>query len=369
MAYTYTYNITDFPEQKVYIPRLVVEITDSSIVTLLNSITTFPTTVDIIFETQLTSPEQTTLNSVVSTHDINGELPPEPISIGYTVTEKGGVNDITYGTPISTALPSVAKAYGPTQIQVLGNKGPNLSNVSNFGVTWDLNTQNLSTLNLSTSDGVPGWYINLLPLATHTFGTPYPSLSLTGTNISNLDGEYWANVISPGTFVLHSKTGKFTLLFKDSSSAYIPPQYNTNFVLMDENNNIFQSNIPAHVNGTQFNYIVDTGLSTTTSTTYVTKLTLTVNNLPTGLYRIGVNYTWNGSSTTYSFYSRVLLNSVQLGDEHINRIANNTNYIPHQRTFYSVLGGNNTINLQYRTNNTGGTARIRETLIELWRVQ
>jgi hypothetical protein len=369
MAYTYTYNITDFPEQKVYIPRLVVEISDSLIVTVLNHINTYPTIAEIIFENQLTSPEETILNSIVATHDADGALPPEPYSFNFSVEEKGGENDITYGTPITTALPSIAKAYGATQIQVLGIKGPNLSNVIDFGVSWDLNTQSLATLNLSTSDGIPSWYVNLLPLATHTFGTPYPSLSLSGTNITNLDGDYWANVISPGTFVLYSKTEKFTLLFKDASVAYIPPQYNANFVILDENNNLFQSNIPAHVNGTEFHYITDSGLSTTTSVTYVTKLTLTVNNLPTGLYRIGIGYTWNGSSATYQFLSQVLLNSVVLGDEHVNRVANVENYIPQQRTFYKILAGNNTIELQYRTNNVAGIARIRQTSIELWRVQ
>ena len=369
MAYTYTYNITDFPEQKVTISRLAFEITESSIVMPLVGINSTPTTVDIIFENQLTSPDETTLNSVISTHDADGALPPEPFEFDFSIMEKGGADDITFGTPISTPLPSIAKNYGSTQIQVLGSKGPNLSNVSDFGVSWDLNTQSFPTLNLSTSDGVPAWYINLLPFATQTFGTPYPSLKLSGTNITNLDGEYWANVIAPNNFILHSKTGKFTIVFKNSATEYIPPQYNSNFVILDENNNLFQSNIPAHVNGSQFNYVTDDTLSTTTSISYVTKLTLTANNLPTGLYRIGVGYTWNGSSTKYSFYSRVLLNSVILGDEHINRIANNTNYIPQQKTFYRVLGGNNTIELQYRTNNASGTARIRETSIELWRVK
>lgn len=364
---TYSYQISSFPNTRVNLDSLTNEIHISSISSVLEYINDYVTYVDILFSTTLSPGDETTLNNIVANHQ--GNVLPEPYPFGFPVEEKGGEDDITFGTPILTALPSIAKAYGPTQIQVLGNKGPNFSNISDFGVTWDLNMQSFPTFNLSTTNGIPAWYLNLLPLTTQTFGSPYPSLSISGSGITNFDGEYWVNVISPGTFVLHSKTGDFTLLFKDSSMGYIPPQYNSNFVILDSDNNLFQSNIPAHVNGSQFNYIEDIGLSTTTSTTYVTKLTLTVNNLPTGLYRIGVNYTWNGSSTTYTFYSRVLLNSVQIGDEHINRIANNTNYIPHQKTFYTVLSGNNTIQLQYRTNNSAGTARIRQTSIELWRVQ
>lgn len=369
MAYIYTYNITDFPEQKVSIPRLTAEISDSSIssssVEFINS---YPTTVDINFVAQLSPVDVSTLNIIVANHNAEGSLPAEPYTFGFDIKEKGDENDITFGCPIPTALPSIAKAYGPLQIQVLGNKGPNFSNISDFGITWDLNAQSFPTFNLSTTDGIPAWYLNLLPLTTQTFGSPYPSLSISDTSIANFDGDYWANVISPGSFVLYSKTGNFTLLFKDTSTSYITPQYNANFAIIDSSNNLFASNIPAHLEGTHFNYAESVTESTTTSTTYQTKLTLSVNNLPNGLYRIGVYYIWSGSSATYNFLSRVLLNSVALGDEHINRIANVANYIPHYRTFYKVLAGNNTIQLQYRTSNAAGTSRIKNCIIELWRI-
>lgn len=88
MAYTYTYNITDFPEQKVTISRLAFEITESSIVMPLVGINSTPTTVDIIFENQLTSPDETTLNSVISTHDADGALPPEPLNLIFRLWKR-----------------------------------------------------------------------------------------------------------------------------------------------------------------------------------------------------------------------------------------------------------------------------------------
>jgi hypothetical protein len=356
MNYQYSYTLSQFLNQKADLDSLTTQIRSSTIVSALDYINETDPNVDIFFKSELISADVSTLNTVVANHT------------GQPTNSALNSQLISYGTPYPFALPSIAKAYTPSQIQVLGNNGPNLSNLTDFNVTWTQETSTLASLNLSTTDGIPAWYLNLIPLSSNTFSVPYPALSLSGTGISKLDGQYWANVISPGTFVLASKGGEFTLLFRDTSTSYIAPQYNANFLIFDPSGTIIQSDIRANVYGDNFYSIESLAESTTTSTTFQSKTLLTVKNLPTGLYRIGINYTWSGSSTTYNFESRLMVNGAALGSTHIARITNVVNYIPGYRSFYKVLAGNNTIDLQYRTSNAGGTARIRDAIIELWRV-
>lgn len=356
MNYQYSYTLSQFLNQKVDLDSLTVQIRASTISAALDYINETDPNVDIFFKSQLISADVSTLNTVVANHTgqpSNSELNSQLIS---------------YGTPYPYVLPSIAKAYTPSQIQVLGNNGPNLSNLTDFNVTWTQETSSLATLNLSTTDGIPAWYLNLIPLSSNTFSVVYPSITFTGTGIPKFDGSYWANVISPGTFVLASKSGAFTILFRDTSTAYVAPQYNANFLIFDPSGTVIESDIRANVYGDGFYSIESLALSTTTSTTFQTKASLAVKNLPTGLYRIGVNYTWSGSSTSYQFESRLMVNGIASGNTHITRIANAANYIPAVRTFYKVLAGDNTIQLQYRTNNALGTSRISDAIIELWRV-
>lgn len=328
---------------------------------------------------ELEDPNRASLSSELNNYLFSGSIQrlmyDEPVNyeqafnvLPQNLEYKGIGSDITFGTPRTTSLPDFSKIFGPTQIQVLGTGGPDFSNLTDFAITWDSVLKNLNTLYLDTNNGVPAWYVNLLPNSSNNFSSSSPSLTLTNTGIANLDGAYWANIVDSSNFVLHSKTGNFTLLFRESSTGYIPIQYNTNFALLDASNQLYNSNIPAHLCGTQLNYIESDTETTTTSTTFQTKLTLSVKDLPIGTYRISVSYIGSGSSASYNFESKILVNSVQAGQTHIQRITNVANYTPSARTFYRTLSGNTTIQLQWRTNNALGTARIRDAVIELWRV-
>jgi hypothetical protein len=365
----YSYNINAFPGSTCYTPALNQEIVKSTISTALDYINGYPESVSIFFKGTLSTPDVSTLNNIVATHSDAFPLQPEPVVLPSNLEYQGIGSDITFGTPRTTALPDFSKIFGTTQIQVLGTKGPDLSNWLDFGVTYDSVLNNINTFYFDTTNGVPAYYVNMIPdISSHHFGSPSPDITLVGTGVANLDGEYWANVIDNSSFVLASKTGNFTLLFKNSSTGYIPIQYNTNFALLDASNQMYNSNIPANLFGTQFNFVYDASESTTTSTTFQTKSTLTVKNLPIGTYRVGVSYTGSGSSTTYQFESRVLINGVQEGSTQIMRITNIANYDPATRAFMKVLSGNTTIQLQWRSNNAAGTSRIRDAVIELWRV-
>jgi len=73
----YTYNITEFPNQKYDLSRLIQEIENSSIIIALDHINTTVTEVTILFKADLSSGDKIILDGIVSTH--SGEpLPEEP---------------------------------------------------------------------------------------------------------------------------------------------------------------------------------------------------------------------------------------------------------------------------------------------------
>lgn len=69
MATQFTYNISDFPNDKVNSRKLTNEIMDSSITIAIDYINTSTTQCDIFFKTDLSSGEETTLDDIVAAHD------------------------------------------------------------------------------------------------------------------------------------------------------------------------------------------------------------------------------------------------------------------------------------------------------------
>ncbi len=131
-------------------------------------------------------------------------------------------NDCKYQTPISTPLASTGNS-SYSNIHVLGTGGPNLSNVTNFTINWDLSNNGLYQLSMNTNNGTPNWWNDLLANATQNFNAAMPAISLNGTGFTNLDGDYW--VTKDGdNFVMVSKTKGFTLYYSNSST---PPNCGT----------------------------------------------------------------------------------------------------------------------------------------------
>ncbi len=139
----------------------------------------------------------------------------DAISKTINVTD-GTVADCSFGTPISNALPSINTAF--ENIFVLGNGGPNLDNVTNFTINWDLANNGLYQFSMNTNDGNPGYWNDFLPKVTQNFNTAQPEIAITGSGFTGLDGDYWATVDS-GNFVLVSKTGGFTIYFSTTTTA------------------------------------------------------------------------------------------------------------------------------------------------------
>ncbi|WP_156152249.1 glycoside hydrolase family 48 protein [Flammeovirga sp. OC4] len=124
--------------------------------------------------------------------------------------------DCTFGAPQSTSLASISSAFA--NIHVLGNAGPDLSNMREFTINWDAENNGLYQFAFNTNDGVPNWYVDLLPNISQTLASAQPSVTITGSGFTGLDGAYWVT-IDTDNLVLVSQTGGFTIYFNNSATA------------------------------------------------------------------------------------------------------------------------------------------------------
>lgn len=128
--------------------------------------------------------------------------------------------------------------------------------------------------------------------------------------------------------------------------------------------------IHTQIFGTEFQWDESTGESSTNSLSYVRKLRLTTTSLPAGEYRIGWSYNWSHNSTISDFEARVFLNDSITIEDHRQEPKDSGTDQRYQNGGFSIrtLSGINTIDIDWRTDNAGNTAFIRETRLEIWRI-
>lgn len=122
--------------------------------------------------------------------------------------------------------------------------------------------------------------------------------------------------------------------------------------------------------GTEWQLAESNGLSSTNSTTYQNKLTLTTGSLPSGTYRVGWTYSWSHGSTGSDFEARIQLNNSTDLMNHAQepKDAGTDQLHRHSGFEYITVSGVNTIDLDFRTDNSGDTAYIQRVKLELWRI-
>ncbi len=155
-----------------------------------------------------------TYRATVTVSDGKGGSSQASVTITVTSSTSGGTT-CKFGTPRATPLPSVHQSY--KYAHVIGAGGPNLSNLTDFTINWDLTNRGLYQFSANTNNGVPNWYVDLLPKTTHTFAAAQPACTISGSGFAGLDGNYWATL--DGTnLVLVQKLGNFTIYFSNSAT-------------------------------------------------------------------------------------------------------------------------------------------------------
>ena len=107
--------------------------------------------------------------------------------------------------------------------------------------------------------------------------------------------------------------------------------------------------------------------SSTSSTQYVQKVTMTTNDLPNGKYRIGWYVEANATSTKGSVETQVDRGGVVLGNgRHEPKDSNNWIECSGFRT--ETISGIQTIQLQFKRSGGNATAKVRRARLEIWRI-
>ncbi|WP_298313478.1 PKD domain-containing protein [uncultured Aquimarina sp.] len=134
------------------------------------------------------------------------------------VSQSTGTSNCSFGVPMSTPLSTLSNA-SYDYAYVLGEGGPDLSNVTNFTINWDLQNNGLWQCSMNTNNGNPGWWIDLTTsIVGQTFNQVGPTITFSGIGISNFDGSY--DVTMDGNnLVLVSKSGAYTIYFSNENSA------------------------------------------------------------------------------------------------------------------------------------------------------
>lgn len=129
--------------------------------------------------------------------------------------------------------------------------------------------------------------------------------------------------------------------------------------------------------GANYQYEEDETVSTTVSTTFQNKLTLTTPSIPAGTYRIGVSYQWNHDNAGNDFEAEVQVNAVQAflhkqepkdSAGTFGSTGTSQQYLAGHAWNEVLTAGIHTIELNYRTDSGGDESSIWNARIEFWRV-
>ncbi len=121
-----------------------------------------------------------------------------------------------FDTPRTAALPSINSSY--ENIYVFGGGAPNLDNIASLSINWDLGNNGLYQFSMNTTNGIPNWYNDLSSGSTQNFNSAEPQITISGSDITGLDGSYHVT-LDGDNFVLVSIEEGFTIYFSNSTTA------------------------------------------------------------------------------------------------------------------------------------------------------
>jgi hypothetical protein len=121
--------------------------------------------------------------------------------------------------------------------------------------------------------------------------------------------------------------------------------------------------------GNNFVYVQDVTESSTSSTTFVEKLTLT-RTVSGGVYRVGWYFEWDMSSEQALFFARVQMNEVDISNVAATAAAPGSSWTPSSGFYYAALAsGTLQLDIDFRSEVNNKTAYIRNARLEFWRTE
>ena len=120
--------------------------------------------------------------------------------------------------------------------------------------------------------------------------------------------------------------------------------------------------------GTQYQFEADETESTTTSTTFQTKLTLTTPVLPAGNYRGAATYEVTNDSGDKPVITQTTLDGVEYGQSSFAPKFEDEYIIKSSFAVQALDNDTHELVLSFRSTSEGGTAKIRRARLEIFRV-
>ncbi len=146
----------------------------------------------------------------------DGALTSDPVTLTINVTDPDSGGDCNFNIPQQTPFASINTSFD--YIHILGNGGPDLSNLRKFTINWSLPNNGLWQISMETNDGMPSWWNDLLSKTSHTLNASSPTITFSSTGFVGLDGTY--DVTMDGeNIVMASREGDFILYGSNSSTA------------------------------------------------------------------------------------------------------------------------------------------------------
>jgi hypothetical protein len=118
--------------------------------------------------------------------------------------------------------------------------------------------------------------------------------------------------------------------------------------------------------GTDLNYNFEPSEVSTTSTTPVSVISSSVNASATGYYRIGFSTSWRGSSTSYDVRIHLYVDGTNVLSWNTEPKDTNSYHPVAQHYVTNLTAGFHTISI--RLSAESGTARLKNTSLEFWRL-